>query len=186
MNSKIKAFVIILSFIAIVCVSFAITLRILHSNKYDFSATSTNGNITLQDLNGKYKIIYFGYTFCPDICPLTLGILKEALDEIENNDFLVVFISLDPERDTPQILQEYAEFFYPNSLGLWLESNELQRVAKNYGIKYENIMLRDSAIDYSVAHSSALFLIDENGKFVGKITNLTKEEIQDAIKKTIK
>lgn len=171
-------------FIFAISLSFFITLQILDSNKYNFNAKGINGNVSLNDLDGKYKIIYFGYTFCPDICPLTLEVLKEALEEIDaKDDFLVVFISLDPARDTAQSLQEYVEYFYPQSLGLWVSNDDLENIAKNYGIKYQNIAQEDSAINYSVAHSSVLFLFDKKGNFVDKITNLIKDDIKNAINK---
>ncbi len=182
MNKKIIFVVFVIIFIG----SFSTTILILDSNKYNFSAQSVHGKVSLDDFNGMYKIIYFGYTFCPDVCPLSLNILQEALDGIDTSNIKLLFISLDPKRDTPQNLQEYVSFFYPNSLGLWIDEDNLRDVAKRFDIKYQEIPLESSALNYSIAHSSSLFLFDKNGKLVDRITNLTKENIRDSILKMIR
>ena len=166
----------------VVIVSFLLTIMIVNTNKYDFSAKSIDGDVTLSDFSDTYKIIYFGYTYCPDICPLSLRTLGEALKGVED-EVKLLFISLDPKRDNPQILQEYAEFFYPNALGLWIDDEALQDVAANYGITYERT---GDSKDYFIAHSSSLFLFDKDGNLIDKINNLTQENIKDSVLYAIK
>lgn len=157
---------------------------ILNQNsKYDFKGKDLNGPVSLKTFDGKYKIVYFGYTSCPDVCPATLGILAGVLGEIKNDDIVVLFVSLDPDRDTPELTDEYVKYFYPNSHGLVVEN--LPRVAKNYGVKYQKVKLDKSAMEYSVAHSSSLYLLDKDGKFVSEISNLTTSNVKNQIENLI-
>ena len=82
---------------------------------YDFTGKGVNGAVSLKSFEGKNKIIYFGYTSCPDVCPATLGILSGVLNELKRDDIVVIFVTLDPERDEPKNVDEYAKYFYPNS-----------------------------------------------------------------------
>ncbi|KAA6224731.1 MULTISPECIES: SCO family protein [unclassified Campylobacter] len=156
------------------------------TNKYDFVLNSEFGeNTTLSTFKGKKLIIYFGYTFCPDVCPATLVVLAQELEKLENKDAYLLFVSLDIERDKDiKKTNEWLRYFYPNSTSL-IASNEktLQKIANNYGVKYHKVDLHDSFMQYSVAHSNALYFIDENGNFWGDITNLDPEELQDTLKK---
>lgn len=145
-------------------------------NKYDFTGKDINTTLNLSHFDGKYKVIYFGYTTCPDVCPAALSILSGVLDELKRDDIVVLFITLDPERDDLKLLDEYAKYFYKNSYGIVVEN--LEKVAKSYGVKYQKIDLQDSDLGYSVAHSSALYLLDKRGKFAGEISNLTEQNIK--------
>ena len=175
-----KRVLAVVVFLLIVAVG--ITLFV-DKNDYDFTAKSANGDVTLKSFDGKNKIVYFGYGTCPDICPATLSLLSMALNELKTDEVTVLFITLDPERDTPQMLDEYAKYFYPNSHGLVV--SDLQKVTKNYGAKYQKVKLEKSAMDYSVAHSSSIYLLDKKGKFVSEVSNLTIENIKEAIKELI-
>lgn len=146
---------------------------------YDFTGKGTNGAVSLKSFEGKNKIIYFGYTTCPDVCPATLGILSGVLNEIKRDDIVVIFVTLDPERDEPKNVDEYAKYFYPNSYGIVLD--DLPKVAKSYGVKYQKVLLEKSAIEYSVAHSSSLYVLDKNDKFVAEISNLTAQNIKKTL-----
>ena len=148
---------------------------------YDFTGNGANGAVSLKSFEGKNKIIYFGYTSCPDVCPATLGILSGVLNELKRDDIVVIFVTLDPERDEPKNVDEYAKYFYPNSYGIVLD--DLPKVAKNYGVKYQKVLLEKSAMEYSVAHSSSLYILDKNGKFVTEISNLTPQNIKKTLEK---
>ncbi|QCD53126.1 SCO family protein [Campylobacter sp. RM16192] len=156
----------------------------LKQNPHDFKAKSINGDVTLKNFDGKNKIVYFGYGTCPDICPATLVLVSNALNEIKTDDTVVLFITLDPDRDSVESVDEYAKYFYPNSYGLVV--NDLDKVTKNYGAKYQKVRLEKSALEYSVAHSSSLYLLDKNGKFVSEVSNLTPKNIKDSIEELIK
>ena len=146
---------------------------------YDFTGKGTNGAVSLKSFEGKNKIIYFGYTTCPDVCPATLGILSGVLNELKRDDIVVIFVTLDPERDEAKNVDEYAKYFYPNSYGIVLD--DLPKVAKSYGVKYQKVLLEKSAIEYSVAHSSSLYILDKNDKFVAEISNLTAQNIKKTL-----
>ena len=151
----------------------------LYSNKYDFIGQGANGAVSLKSFEGKNKVIYFGYTTCPDVCPATLGILSGVLNELKRDDIVVIFVTLDPERDEAKNVDEYAKYFYPNSYGIVLD--DLPKVAKSYGVKYQKVLLEKSAIEYSVAHSSSLYVLDKNDKFVAEISNLTAQNIKKTL-----
>lgn len=180
-----KKLIYLLVALAVFCGSFVISTMLKERNKYEFSAQSVGGKVNMHSFDGKYKIFYFGYNFCPDVCPMTLTLLSSVLNEkIKRDDILVVFITLDPQRDSPKIADDFVKYFYPNSVGL--VADNLDKMAQNFGVKYQKIDLNDSQMKYSVAHSSALYLFNKKGKFVKTITNLTYEEIENSIKELIK
>lgn len=169
---------------------FAVILYYNESNKYEFTGQSSQGAISLSDLKGKNVVIYFGYTYCPDVCPITLETLNKAMENLKQynisaKDLLLLYVTLDPARDTPEALDEYATWFYPNGMGIRFDEAYLQKVAAAYNIKYEIFPMEGSAVDYSVAHSSALFFFNKDGKLVDRITNLTVENVMNSIKKVM-
>lgn len=159
-------------------------------NKYEFTGQSSQGEISLSDLKGQNVVIYFGYTYCPDVCPITLETLGKAVESLKDynitaKDLLLLYVTLDPARDTPEALDEYAMWFYPNGMGIRFEEEDLQKITKTYNIKYEIFPMEGSAVDYSVAHSSALFFFNKEGKLVDRITNLTVDNMAASIKKVM-
>ena len=159
-------------------------------NKYEFTGQSSQGEISLSDLKGQNVVIYFGYTYCPDVCPITLETLGKAIESLKDynitaKDLLLLYVTLDPARDTPEALDEYARWFYPNGMGIRFEEEDLQKITKTYNIKYEIFPMEGSAVDYSVAHSSALFFFNKDGKLVDRITNLTVDNMAASIKKVM-
>lgn len=159
-------------------------------NKYEFTGQSSQGEISLSDLKGQNIVIYFGYTYCPDVCPITLETLGKAVESLKDynitaKDLLLLYVTLDPARDTPEALDEYAMWFYPNGMGIRFEEEDLQKITKTYNIKYEIFPMEGSAVDYSVAHSSALFFFNKDGKLVDRITNLTVDNMAASIKKVM-
>ncbi|MCD8213054.1 MAG: SCO family protein [Campylobacter sp.] len=172
------------SFLVFLLICVGAVFLILKPNKYDFRADSASGEVSLKNYDGKYKAIYFGFLFCPDVCPTTLSLLGGELEALNRNDFELIFITLDPERDTPENLTLMAQNFYKNSVGLKLKN--LNDVTKNYGVKFKKVQLKDSALSYSIAHSSSIYLIDKNGKFFSEISNLTQENIKENLQSLIK
>ena len=159
-------------------------------NKYEFTGQSSQGEISLSDLKGQNVVIYFGYTYCPDVCPITLETLGKAIESLKDynitaKDLLLLYVTLDPARDTPEALDEYAMWFYSNGMGIRFEEEDLQKITKTYNIKYEIFPMEGSAVDYSVAHSSALFFFNKDGKLVDRITNLTVDNMAASIKKVM-
>lgn len=127
-----------------------------------FELTHSSGDlIRLSDYRGRIVLLFFGYTFCPDVCPATLAELNLALNEIpEKADLVqVVYVSVDPDRDTPQIIQEYVERFNPSFIGLSGSLDELERIWQDYDI-FREVVTSDSNI-VTVSHTARVILIDE-------------------------
>ena len=135
-----------------------------------FTLTDQNGRrVSDTDFKGKYRLIYFGYTFCPDICPVDLQLIGRGLAAFEKSDparaarIQPIFITTDPERDTPQVMKEYVANFHPRLIGLTGKPNEIAAVAKRYGVYYSKRESEGSS-DYLVDHVRVALLFDPQGK----------------------
>jgi protein SCO1/2 len=136
----------------------------------DFSLTGPEGKtVSLEDFRNKVVLIYFGYTFCPDVCPITLSNLKMLMLSLEEKaeDVQVIFISIDPERDTFQKLKDYVPYFHPTFIGLTGSEAELASVAKKYQTFYLKQKVESEA-GYLMAHSDVVILVDQNGRYRGR------------------
>jgi len=132
-----------------------------------FTLQSSSGPVSLQDFRGKVVLLYFGYTRCPDICPTSLSFIIQALNgltDAEMERVKPIFISVDPTRDTPEVLAEYVEYFHPAMVGVTGSEKEVAEVAERYGAKYYEVELKGSAFGYSVNHSAATYLVTPDGK----------------------
>lgn len=133
----------------------------------DFTLTrATDGKtVTAADFRGKVVLLYFGYTYCPDICPTTLAHVAQALTPIQGSadKVRVLFVSVDPARDDLKTLRDYTANFGPEFVGLRGSPNELATLAKRYRVAYSVKPDPDPA-KYVVSHSSALYAFDANGK----------------------
>lgn len=123
------------------------------------------------DFRGRFQLITFGYTYCPDICPTTLVDIAEILKQLgEDADRLqAIFISVDPERDTPQVLKTYTAFFDKRILALTGSPELIQRAAHNYRVRYAKVIIpgRDPK-NYVVDHSAGMYLLGPDGDFIKK------------------
>jgi protein SCO1 len=131
-------------------------IRLTHSDGTPFRLDNLRGNLIL---------LFFGYTSCPDVCPTTMAELKTALDRIDPekaNQVKVVFVTVDPQRDTPQRVQEYANHFNTDFIGLSGSEAELARVWNDYGI-YRAVAEGSPATGYLVDHTARITLIDQSG-----------------------
>lgn len=129
---------------------------------FDFTLTDENGQVfALSQLRGYWILLTYGYTSCPDICPTTLANLRQVKQALgpEADQVRVVFVSLDPERDTPDILRRYLSHFGEGVKGLTGAPGEVAAAAKEYGVKYEK-KESTSAAGYLVSHSAYVYLID--------------------------
>ncbi|MCW4224025.1 MAG: SCO family protein [Candidatus Thiodiazotropha endolucinida] len=132
----------------------------------DFVLHSNQGKFSLKQLRGKVVLLYFGYTKCPDVCPTSLSIIAQALNELsedELNSVQGVFISVDPKRDNVQVLDEYVRHFHPNLVGITGAEDEVAGVARRYGAQYEEVVIEGSDFGYAVNHSSVTYLITPEG-----------------------
>jgi protein SCO1/2 len=118
----------------------------------------------LSDQKGKIVLLFFGYTSCPDVCPTTLAEFKQVMDGMGDKakSVQVVFVSVDPERDTPEKIQQYVEHFNPNFIGLSGSTDQLEIIWDNYGVFRERVE-SDSAFGYIINHTARTYLIDADG-----------------------
>jgi len=134
-----------------------------------FSLTGTDGKtVTDRDFSGRYMLVFFGFTHCPDICPAELQVIAQALDRLGDKAKKVVpiFITVDPERDTPQAMAEYVKSFGPNFVGLTGSPEAIAAAAKAYRVAYSKIETNESPGDYTVDHSALVYLMGPDGKYV--------------------
>jgi len=134
---------------------------------YAFEGTNYTGDpFRLSDHHGKVVVIFFGYTFCPDICPLTLANLKQVADKLGDKaqDLAVVFITVDPERDTVERLATYVQAFSPDFYGVRMEGQMYEATKKAYGVFAEKSKVDTGNPDsYFVDHTGGIYIIDRNG-----------------------
>lgn len=128
-------------------------------------------SITSEDFRGRFQLISFGYTYCPDVCPTTLVEMADILKQLgDNADRLQpIFISVDPERDTGKVLKTYTEFFDPRILGLTASPALVRRAADNFRIRFAKVREPGAPADrYSVDHSAGMILLGPDGAFIKK------------------
>lgn len=151
---------------------------------YNFTLSSAKGDVSLSDYRGKVVLLYFGYTFCPDICPGTLANAAQALRDMGNNadDVQLIMVSLDPGRDTPEKLAEYTGHFYPSFIGITGTKEQIDETAALYGIYYK-INEGSEATGYLIDHTATMMVLDREGylKLVFPY-GVTSEEIADDLK----
>ena len=134
-----------------------------------FTLTSDTGKVVTDvDFRGRFLLVYFGYTSCPDICPTTLGAVADALDILGSKAarLVPVFITVDPERDTPAILRAYVRSFSSRIIGLTGNAAQLRSVERAYHIRSRVHQGGSEVVDYAVDHSAVLFLVAPDGHYV--------------------
>jgi protein SCO1/2 len=132
----------------------------------DFTLQSAAGDVSLHDFQNKVVLLYFGYRSCPDICPSSLASLSlslQALTPEEKAATQALFVSVDPERDTPELLKDYVDYFRAGMLGLTGSPDIIKDIANRYGVAYRKVE-SDSALGYLVDHSANIYLIDRSGQ----------------------
>jgi protein SCO1/2 len=133
----------------------------------DFALTATDGQqFRLSEHRGQIVLMFFGYTSCPDVCPTTLAEAKQILKGVggDSDRVTFLFITVDPERDTPQVLANYVAAFDPAIVGLTGTSDELAAVRQAYGVFAEKEVVDASAVGYTITHTSRVFLVDTEGR----------------------
>lgn len=145
----------------------------------DFTLTSPDGPLSLSDLRGKVVLIFFGYTSCPDVCPVSLARIDAsftAMLEHELDRVRALFITLDPQRDTVARLHEYTSYFHPNIIGLTDSPEAIGVVADLYGVKYSKDLMPESALGYAISHPIDILLLNAEGEFVEAIAHGAKSK----------
>ncbi len=135
----------------------------------DFTLISPEGRLSLSQLKGQVVLIFFGFTACPDVCPISLSTISNVFhhlkaEELEKSKAL--FITLDPERDKVEMMHEYTGFFHPNIIGLTDEPRNISEVARLYGVKYQKKELERSALGYVINHTADIYLVDTVGMLI--------------------
>ncbi len=155
----------------------------------DFTLQSADGQVSLKDFRGKLVLVYFGYTYCPDICPTSLAATTEGLKMLspeEQAKVAMIFVSVDPERDTPERLKEYAAFFYAGLVGLTGSAESLAEVARRYGVFYARQNVATAGGGYVVDHSSDTYIVGPEGRLLGKIAHATPpDQVASEIRKRL-
>ena len=145
-----------------------------------FSLKDVNNNpINEKSFEGPLTALFFGFTHCPDVCPMTLNKLDIIIDRLEkdNKKMKVVFISIDPERDTPEVMRDYINSFNNEFIGITGKPEEIFLLSQSWGIISQKIFSEDG--QYAVDHSSPVILL-KNGKFVARLTH--KDNIKQSLK----
>ena len=132
----------------------------------DFNLSSAEGVVSLKDLRGSVVLLFFGFTSCADVCPISLATISHAFSNLNDDELKLsksLFISLDPERDSLEKLKKYTGYFHPNIIGVTGTKKELGMVAEIFGVNFEKKDSPDSALGYVIYHSSTIFVIDQQG-----------------------
>ena len=132
-----------------------------------FRLTNQNGQpITEQSLKGRPFLVFFGFTHCPEVCPTALFDISEVFNALgsDADKAAALFVTVDPERDTPEKLKEYLSSFNPRVIGVGGDPDALAAVAKAYRVYYKKVPLKDG--DYTMDHTAIVYLMDKTGAFV--------------------
>ncbi|MBX0326632.1 SCO family protein [Oscillochloris sp. ZM17-4] len=134
----------------------------------DFTLPSSEGGapLSLSDLRGKPILLYFGYTFCPDVCPTTMSEFIRVKQDLgdQADQLTVLMVSVDPDRDTPEVMDRYMKAFDPSFIGMSGDDATLRKIGGEYGIYYKRHNVEGSSAAYLVDHSAATYLIDTQGR----------------------
>ena len=161
----------------------------IQDKKEDYVASITGSSFSLKDINnnqiteksfqGPITALFFGFTHCPDVCPMTLNKLTILLEELKKDKktLKVFFISIDPERDTPKVMKDYLSSFDGKFTGITGEPEKIFTLSKSWGIKSEKIFSENG--EYTVNHSSPVILL-KDGKYVNRITH--HDDIKESLK----
>ena len=133
----------------------------------NFTLDSPEGSLSLKDFRGSVVLLFFGFTSCPDVCPISLSTISHSFSYLTDDELKLsksLFISLDPERDTLEKLKKYTGYFHPNIIGVTGTMKQLGTVAEIYGVNFEKKDSPDSALGYVIYHSSKIFVINQQGQ----------------------
>lgn len=151
----------------------------------DFTLSGPGGKaVSLSDYRGKLVLLYFGYTSCPDICPSSLSIMQRTMRALgtEAGEVQGIFVTVDPERDGGQRLQEYAAYFHPDFIGLEGDTEATRKAARLWNVSYRK-EASDSAAGYLISHSDYIYLLDRQGELAALFNSKSRHgELVDAIR----
>lgn len=141
---------------------------------------STHGDFSLTQLDdNQVAIVSFGYTYCPDVCPMTQAVKKQALAALtpqQRERIVPLMISVDPQRDSLERLTQYTGFFGERFIGATGTQQQLEELAKRYGVIWRRAEAENSAMGYTIDHSSSLYVVDREGKILDRVPYSTNPE----------
>lgn len=146
----------------------------------DFTLQGADGQISLKNLKGQVVVLYMGFTHCPDICPTSLTTMAKAFESLPTDVgalVLPVFISVDYKRDTPATVDSYIKYYIPGGVGLTGTKVEIDKVVKQYGAYYQFVESKDSAMEFTVDHTSRFYIIDANGNLQETVMDAQGAEV---------
>ena len=149
-----------------------------------FSLKTHEGKIFNSSENQNPMLIYFGFTFCPDVCPITLLTMANVLDILKEEEITPLFITVDPERDTEEVLANYVSAFHNNIIGLTGTIDEINSVTEDWKVYFKKEENQEMPENYSVNHLDIIFIANKNAEFVDFIKPNTPPE--DVVKKLVK
>ena len=156
----------------------------------DFTMNTIDGVKKLSDYQGKLILLYFGYTYCPDICPTNLGNLSVAYQQLTDKqkaNLQIIFVSVDPERDTPKRLQQYVNYFESNMVGMTNTPEIIAEVARRYGVVYAKVDDPNNGTNYAVDHSAFTYVVDLQGQLQEQLPHATApQQFIETINKYLK
>lgn len=142
--------------------------------------------VTDEDFRGKFMLVYFGYTYCPDVCPTELQNMTAAMADLGSkaSQVVPVFITVDPERDTVQVMSDYVKHFMPGLVGLTGTPEQVASVAKTYRVFFQKVTDEGATGGYSMDHSSIVYLMGPDGRFVEHFgPGTTPQQMAEGIRK---
>jgi protein SCO1/2 len=141
-----------------------------------FTLTDQTGKrVTDKDLRGRYTLVFFGFTYCPDVCPSALQVMAAALDKLgpQGQKITPLFITVDPERDSPAQLASYLKSFHPRLVGLTGTPAEIEAVTKAYRVYVKKVADPKSSAGYTFDHSAIIYLMGPDGAYLAHFTHAT-------------
>lgn len=166
--------------------SYLYTKEQFQFNPMTFPLMTPNGETKLTDIlpNKKLTLLYFGFLSCPDACPTTLSMISSVFKELSASDLEKInflFIDLDPERDTIEKLKEYSQFFHPLIIPISIPLKSLPHFTRYFDIAYMKVPLKNSAMGYTIDHSTHILMIDSKGKIISHIEHGSSKTLTMAI-----
>lgn len=145
----------------------------------DFTLADQNGKpFTLSRDKGDVSLMFFGFTFCPDVCPLTLSTWKQVADQLDSelNRVKFIYITVDPERDSAEKLKTHLAIFSKDFVGLTGSPAQLDSVYRDYGVIREKVEISESASGYLMNHTASMYFLDRRGVWVSRMSNDARVE----------
>lgn len=145
--------------------------------------TRSDGEPATAEAPGGWRLVYFGYTHCPDVCPTGLQTMSDAITALGplGERISPVFVTVDPERDPPKVMRDYVAFFHPRMIGITPSPEDLKTMGKAWRVKFARVDVPGH--DYLMDHTAAIFLVDPGGEIAGRFPHdLTSDKLADRIR----